>query len=340
MGPQSDNEVRNGSATCCGRIPSAMVELAIARLMRGHHEDSPEAARRFIRNAEAHGIDPTLCWGTYVREPKAVVREMCLVVPGAGRTANLFLAGPSQNPGDGAGGEDAERIETLRAIAREIGSALGGCSPGELVRVIQALPEPGQGWWVRALRGSGFLSCGRLSYLRMALSARALDGLGLRNGGVPEGVRIDRVEDLGVEGAWTALLCRALDATYAQTLDCPELCGVRETADVLASHRATGQWTGAMWWLVRVGDRPLGAALFNPLGEGVELVYLGLAPELRGKGLGRHLMGLGIRSAIARGAREMTCAVDERNVPAMALYRGLGFRAFAQREAFVRRVGA
>ena len=122
------------------------------------------------------------------------------------------------------------------------------------------------------------------------------------------------------------------------TLDCPELCGLRRTDDVIASHLATGVFHPETWWLVFEDGEPEGCVLMShcPEHDSVELVYLGLSPRLRRRGLGERLL----RCAIARCARysaaSVTCAVDRRNAPAVALYERLGFRAFASRIALVR----
>ena len=39
----------------------------------------------------------------------------------------------------------------------------------------------------------------------------------------------------------------ALDRSYVDTMDCPELCGMRATADILASHKATGEFDPSLW---------------------------------------------------------------------------------------------
>ena len=94
-------------------------------------------------------------------------------------------------------------------------------------------------------------------------------------------------------------LIEALDKSYEDTLDCPELCGVRTTEDVLASHKATGDFDPEHWWLVQLDGRPEGCVLMSrcPDQGALELVYLGLSTALRGRGLGRLLLDRAIRSA-------------------------------------------
>ena len=99
------------------------------------------------------------------------------------------------------------------------------------------------------------------------------------------------LNELGLDAAAPELL-EALESSYQDTLDCPELCGLRETPDVLDSHRSTGVFDPALWWMVHVNGQARGCALFNrcPEQRTIELVYLGLSPELRGRGLGKWLL--------------------------------------------------
>jgi ribosomal protein S18 acetylase RimI-like enzyme len=68
-------------------------------------------------------------------------------------------------------------------------------------------------------------------------------------------------------------------------------------------------------------------------------VYLGLGQSLRGKGLGRTLLPYCMaRARSVVPGWPVTCAVDERNVPALRLYERLGFTVFGRRRALVRPV--
>jgi ribosomal protein S18 acetylase RimI-like enzyme len=65
---------------------------------------------------------------------------------------------------------------------------------------------------------------------------------------------------------------------------------------------------------------------------------MGVAPEMRGRGLGERAMREAVGDAQARGDREMVLEVFEQNAPAVALYEKLGFRA--RRRLFGYRRGA
>jgi ribosomal-protein-alanine N-acetyltransferase len=78
----------------------------------------------------------------------------------------------------------------------------------------------------------------------------------------------------------------------------------------------------------------------SPASNTIELVYLGLAPAARGRGLGRQLLRHGLHLLGRREERAITLAVDEQNDPALALYRGEGFRRVLRRIALIRPLGA
>jgi ribosomal protein S18 acetylase RimI-like enzyme len=119
-----------------------------------------------------------------------------------------------------------------------------------------------------------------------------------------------------------------LQATYAGSLDMPELEGARAFDDILASHRAAGRFVAERWRLGRVIGRPEAAAvllLAEVVGRNVwEVIYLGLTPLARGQGLGRAVIEHALE--LARGCVPwLELAVDLRNTPALRLYEATGF---------------
>ena len=78
---------------------------------------------------------------------------------------------------------------------------------------------------------------------------------------------------------------------------------------MIASHRAAGRFDAGLWRLVTLGGAPVGCCLINrnPDLSTVELVYIGLGPEVRGRGLGAMTASLG-RASLAR--RELAGAAQ------------------------------
>lgn len=304
-----------------------------ARLITEPGGSLREAAQRFVTAAPTHGIDLSLFWATTAPGPGGpVVRQVCLLVPGAGRTGILFMSPPGP-AGDFGRGEvqQSELASCIRAATEAAGSEVD-----PPISIVQALPSPGHTWARDALREAGFTEIGELAYLR-----RRLTGLGSRAGGSwPAGVEVVPIEAFGDAGAWEGALLRALERTYIDTLDCPELCGLRETRDVLDSHRSAGLWDPALWWLILLNGEPEGCLLLNhsPDQDAVELVYIGLSPALRGQGLSLPLLEFGLQRARQKPARYMTCAVDRRNTPALRLYKHAGFHEIHSRVGMIRKV--
>ncbi|HEV7503711.1 MAG TPA: GNAT family N-acetyltransferase [Thermoanaerobaculia bacterium] len=71
---------------------------------------------------------------------------------------------------------------------------------------------------------------------------------------------------------------------------------------------------------------PAGALLIDRRGWTSRVAAMGIAPEFRGRGVGRRILEEAIAEARARGDRAMLLEVIVQNAPAVALYTGLGFR--------------
>jgi len=315
------------------RIPP-MARLDAARKLVGRAAGpsasaQTEAARRFLRAAETHAIDLSHLWATVTCDARgappevptfASIRHVVLAAPakpGAGGTAMFFTSAPSPGPG---------RAELAAAID-------AACHGLRGVRLAQALLEPDERGALESFLLAGFGRVGELLYMRRTWTPPLQEV----DDAWPEGVSV-RTWSPGDDDA----LVEALDRSYVETLDCPELCGLRSTRDVLDSHRSTGSFDPDLWWIVRVAGRPAGALLINPCPEQghSELVYLGLAPDARGRGIASRLLALGLRALSDRAERDVTLAVDTRNAPAVRLYERFGFAAFARRIALVRPLGA
>lgn len=140
------------------------------------------------------------------------------------------------------------------------------------------------------------------------------------------------------------LFKQAIQSTYEESLDCPGLNGLREIEDVIAGHRAAGEFDPKLWrLLIQVDDpaappRPLGVLLLSliPQVMSVELVYLGLCPEARGRKLGDVLMRQAMTTVVEQGMDRLTLAVDAQNVPALKLYYKHGLARAGSKLALMR----
>lgn len=307
---------------------------ALVRLLGGGSAVPDATVQNFLEQAPTFGIDLALLAAAVTRRgDRYEVRQVCLPVIGAGRTVMLFVSG-----GLGGGPPEASR-DRATAIREAVRLAFSGY--GEKAHLVQALAQPRERWAAASFEMAGLKRLTDLYYLAKSLQIReaasqVAAGRPIRPLGDavwPAGITV-RALDGSAESELD--LRRALEASYEETLDCPELAGMRTLDDIIAAHRDVGTFDPALWWLVEREGTPEGCVLLNkcPVQSCVELVYVGISPAVRGLGLGRVLLQRAIAASSAHG-RELRCAVDARNAPARRLYSALGFRETERRVAYV-----
>ncbi len=106
----------------------------------------------------------------------------------------------------------------------------------------------------------------------------------------------------------------------------------------MAGYRALGTFDPAHWLLVSEGPDDVGCVLLadHPSSDQAELVYLGVVPEARGRGIGlamtRHAQWL----AHCAGRGQLVVAVDAANTPALDVYAESGFVGWDRQSVFLR----
>ena len=290
------------------RPDAAQAMLGLQVLMGG----AGDLVENFLEYARQQNLDLT-------RQVLAVADEtivgMCLWVGSPGRTALLFT--PRAGPGTGVSeGAVTAAVQAALEEARAAG-----------ILLVQAMVEPGDTVAAGLLGRAGLRLLARLIYMERTPPL------------LPPHVTLPA--DLHLESYSAAAhgaFCEAITRSYENTLDCPALAGLRDVEDVLTGHQAVGRFDPQLWSVLLLGGRPAGCLLLAeiPARNALELVYLGLAPEARGRGLGRTLM----QRVLAIGARRhfgvLSLAVDAANAPALALYRRVGYRPVAERAALIR----
>jgi mycothiol synthase len=126
--------------------------------------------------------------------------------------------------------------------------------------------------------------------------------------------------------------------SYQDSLDCPRLSGLRQIEDIIAGHKATGEYDPMLWRLLCEDGQPLGVLLLSRvvMTDAMELVYLGLVPQARGRGLGGLLMQEAMHMIVQDNRRRLTLAVDSLNVPALRLYYAHGMQRLTSKIAMIR----
>jgi mycothiol synthase len=263
----------------------------------------------FELRAAAQGVDLSRLW---VAREGDRIRAAALLIPHPGRTG-LLLASPPEDD------------DHARLVGRTAAALLDSVA-GTGIRLVQALSSPGEALRTTAWTSAGLRHLASLDYMERPRELQAS-----RRPPVP-----------GVELApWDAsdrgVLERLLPATYVETLDCPGLASMRDPADILDGHLAVGAHDPALWTIAWASGVPVAALLLSaaPDSDSVEVVYLGIVPRMRGRGLGSSLLAHGLGMVAQRRERTVALAVDARNTPAVALYARAGFRTVRRREAFV-----
>ena len=286
---------------------------AIERLVGVGSQGDRAAVDRFMYYARTSAIRLDGLWSRLDRTGR--IAYSVLAVPSPGRTAMVFASKATS----------ARQVRSVAGLIDHVCQQLTDLD----VDLAQTLLEPSEALHRKTFLAAEFTELAMLSYLERPLSRRNPPPPPQ----LPQGVT--------TEPYCAALrddLIVAMEASYEQTLDCPGLYGLRRTADILAGHQATGRFDPLLWTLLRVEDQPAGAVLLNPFPDHktVELVYIGLAPAARGRGLGAQLLRHGLGLLTGRRERTVTLAVDQRNTPALALYQAQGFEAVVHRWALIR----
>jgi ribosomal protein S18 acetylase RimI-like enzyme len=133
-------------------------------------------------------------------------------------------------------------------------------------------------------------------------------------------------------------LAAVVARTYESTRDCPGLDGIRSMADVLAGYRAQGEYLAEHWCVVSAAGVDVGALILanHPAVGNWELVYMGVAPEARGRGFGEQIVRFALEAASTAGVERLVLAVDAANEPALQVYRRTGFREWERRIVYAR----
>lgn len=130
---------------------------------------------------------------------------------------------------------------------------------------------------------------------------------------------------------------RLVSQTFIDTLDCPQLNGMRAPDTVLAGFLDGADLSAQEHWFVlesrsENAEPELVACLFlaKHANELLELVYMGVIPNARRRGLGGALLQHAVQTARDLAARIMVVAVDDDNWPAMNIYLRHGFQWHAR----------
>ena len=300
----------NPEAPVIDRVSPEMMRPALSMLLSGRADANDPAVENFLGFAAEQSLGLDAIWAA--RQKGRIVASAMMVLC-AGRTGLIFLS-PNITP-------------ATVPLAGALASALCRDQDPRRVRLVQALLDPGQEQVGKALDAAGFQRLAVLIYMQH----RALRTPAPLDPG-PEVQLRSYTPEARPDFA------RAILATYQQTLDCPGLLGLRHIDDILDGHMATGKFIPELWLLLESQGAPVGVMLLNlvPQRAALELVYLGLSPAWRGRGLARRLLQHGLGLASRHAATQMILAVDDHNTPALHMYAALQFVPTARKAALIR----
>jgi len=273
------------------------------------HPDEMQV-RECLRLAGAHRQD---AGGIWLAEQGGRVLSAVMPVVSPGKTMLLFV--PTHLHG-----------EQQTVLTRKLIDALCGRAAQQGVHLAQALLEVHDEGLQGMLIACGFGKLAELLYLQAAVGKVAEPTL-------PPGCNW-----LTYSPSRHELFASTILATYQDSFDCPGLNGLRTIDDILAGHRATGDFDPEHWFILCEEQTPVGAVLLSKVlrTDVTELVYLGLIPQRRGHGLADILMRRAAAMAMASKHGRLSLAVDAGNVPALKLYWRHGMQVIGRKLALLR----
>jgi GNAT superfamily N-acetyltransferase len=109
--------------------------------------------------------------------------------------------------------------------------------------------------------------------------------------------------------------------TVAQQYSAPDVPPLRETIDqILADINAPDVLVFGAW----LGSRLVGSVRGRPDGDRMEVARFAVAPDVRGRGVGRALLGA-LEAAVPAGVRTLWLRTGEVSTDSIRLYRNAGY---------------
>jgi mycothiol synthase len=273
------------------------------------HKASESQTLEFLRYSAQRHINLGETW---VAEEEGKLAWAMLPLLSPGRTALLFTSAEWSCESPAAG-------ELVKTVCRDLA--------GRDVQLAQVLIDPAQLPARRFFALQGFSEIAELNYLNGHPPRSAAAAI------LPPEMRLENYSPQTHE-----VFGRAILASYKESLDCPALTGVRHIEDIIAGHKATGEFDPGLWQVLMENSAPVGVLLLSRVvgADSLELVYLGLSPEARGRGLGDLLMRHAMQQVVRQNRRRLSLAVDRRNTPAMKLYFRFGMARLTSKLAMIR----
>ena len=279
---------------------------------------------RSLQDAKRRGVRTDLLLGAYRGE---TLLAACLAMESPGGAATVFISDDLSTAANRRSpGAELRSTTLVREATTAVLEALQAAARERPIVLLEVLLDSASTTLAEALEAAGFRYLTRLLYLERTTGSGAASKRAARD-----------LDWLSFKPELEPLFCTILDRTYVQSLDCPELPGLRPTADVLACHRAAGVFDPKLWWVAMRGEAPVGVLLLSrtPGERALEIVYLGVAQAARGTGVADALLERAVALGGRIGVKSLALAVDRRNGPALAMYARWDFKPIGAREAWI-----
>jgi ribosomal protein S18 acetylase RimI-like enzyme len=309
-----DQEYDAAQLACRPATP-AQIPAALRLILGNAAQDATDSQiSDFIRFAEQRGIRLS---DLQVIQANGRLIWAILPMVNPGRTVLYFAA-----PVRAAASHPAAVGTAIESICRTMAQ--------QNIQLAQVLLDPSDQATIDTYLHHGFSSMAELIYLH-----RAIRPFSLPAQPPPPGAEFQLQS---YSAANHASFAAAIVASYQNSLDCPALNGVRDIEDVITGHQSAGEFDPADWLLLSRHGQPAAVLLLmrTPQVDAMELVYLGLAPPVRGLGIGKYLMELALYRVRQRNLAGLTLAVDSRNTPAIKLYHRHGMQRLMSKVALMR----
>lgn len=208
------------------------------------------------------------------------------------------------------------------------------------VPLSQVLVEHPEGSATADLQANGFQRVATLNYLQWNADGANSGSNAAATRAKPEQAAAaqESIRLVPAANVTRPMLEALVSKTYQKTLDCPELEGLRSVRDVLHGYQCSGDSGDRLWRLLELHGQRVGVLLLSEHqpSRQMELTYMGLIPQARGRGLGGQAVAAAQQTTRQRRCQQLVLAVDQRNQPAKRAYRSAGFSAWAQRTVFLR----
>lgn len=275
------------------------------------HRPTDEQVVDFLRYIVARGVDLS---DLKLAEQGGRVQWAVLPVVSPGKTMLLF------------GSTDRTREHEQLCAGRVINETCASFARRD-VHLAQVLVEPGNHPARHLFQQCGFSDLAELQYLNTTVRSSTPPVQ------LPHGFSWETYSPVT-----HGIFARTILASYESSLDCPALSGMRHIDDVIASHKASGEFDPNHWYLLYEKSTPLAVLLLAhvPRADAMDLVYLGLVPQARGRGLGATVLRKALRTALDANISKLTLAVDAANTPALKLYHRHGLEKLGSKLAMIR----